>query len=352
MKRNKRIIGIFVLLILVLGTPNTVLALSGVVTNTSGKIVPSKAIAYMKPEFAVQLNQEMQIFKDVKGQRVYPIVYNGNTYLPVRAVAALMGEDVQWDNFSKTVYIGKTLSNPNKSKAKKTNDTKGAIESVDKDEYIKPSWKSSEIIVSVSPDITIMYDFEIQKFVDISGVQIYPIVYQESTYLPVRSISELMKKPITWDNTTKTILIGDNTQNQDNEKEDTIYTKRLKEEFESSIELYDQANTKIVNLQKTTDAAMKLMLAESISADVQTAEKQTISVNNMKKSKMSKEEEAAQAALYDYLQISENYLLVLENIAYLSSSGKDYSLLSDTFVSLALDSQSKMNAARKLIDAL
>ncbi|QAT41929.1 copper amine oxidase N-terminal domain-containing protein [Aminipila luticellarii] len=351
MKKKKRIIGILLMLSLVVGTSNAAFA-SEAGAGSSVKALPTKVIAYVKPEFAVQLNQKLQIFKDVKGQRVYPIVYNGNTYLPVRAISAMMDEDVQWDNYSKTVYIGKTLNNPNKSKVKKNDENKGAAQSVEPSDYLKPTWKSAQATVQIRPDITIMYDFEIQKFKDISGNRIYPLVYEGSTYLPIRSVSELMNEEIQWDDLNKTVVIGQEKETSESQKEETIYTKRLKTELEDAIELYDQANAKIVNLQKSTDSAMKVMLADSISADVRTAEQQTITINSMKRSKMTENEQAAQKALYDLAQISENYLLVLENIAYLSSSGKDYSMLSDTFVNFALDSQSKMNIARKLINAL
>ncbi|WP_312647451.1 stalk domain-containing protein [Aminipila sp.] len=346
MKRNQRIIGILLSLSLVLGTSN--LAYGAV----SGKTASSNVLAYVKPEIVVQLNQEMQIFKDVKGQRVYPIVYNGSTYLPVRAISALMNEDIQWDNYGKTVYIGKTFNNPNKSKAKMSTENKGAAQGVDQEDYVQPTWKSAQVTVSVRSDITIMYDFEVQQFRDASENRIYPIVYEGSTYLPVRSISGMMKKQIQWDNVTKTITIGDKQEKQEQEAEPSIYTKRLKAELESAIEIYDQATEKIVNVQKTTDAAMKVMLADSISVDLKIAEKQTIAINNMKKSKMTEEEQAAQEALYNFSKVSENYLLILENIAYLAVAKEDYSMLSDTFVNLALDSQSKMNTARKLIEAL
>ncbi|MHC1724254.1 MAG: stalk domain-containing protein [Aminipila sp.] len=352
MKRNKRIIGILLSLSLILGTANLAYGAAGSVIAASGKTTLSNVIAYVKPEVVVQLNQKMQIFKDAKGQRVYPIVYNGNTYLPVRAISALMNEDIQWDNNSKTIYIGKTLSNPNKSKAKRNAQNSGAAQGVDKEDYIKPTWKSCQVTVSLRSDITIMYDFETQHFTNANDNQIYPIVYEESTYLPIRSISAMMKKEIKWDNVTKTITIGNNPEKQVQETEPTIYTKQLKTGLESSIEIYDQATEKIVNLQKTTDAAMKVMLADSISADVRAAEQQTITINNMKKSKMTVEENAAQEALYNFSKVSENYLLILENIAYLASKKQDYSMLSDTFVNLALDSQEKLNTARKLIEAL
>lgn len=44
--------------------------------------------------------------KDVNGNVVEPFVYNGTTYLPVRAVGEALGKTVLWDGETKTVYLG------------------------------------------------------------------------------------------------------------------------------------------------------------------------------------------------------------------------------------------------------
>lgn len=43
---------------------------------------------------------------DANGKKVEPIIYNGTTYLPVRAVANALGEAVYWDGPNFTVYLG------------------------------------------------------------------------------------------------------------------------------------------------------------------------------------------------------------------------------------------------------
>ena len=43
---------------------------------------------------------------DVNGNTVEPFIYNGTTYLPVRAVGNSLGMDVDWDNDTKTVFLG------------------------------------------------------------------------------------------------------------------------------------------------------------------------------------------------------------------------------------------------------
>lgn len=44
--------------------------------------------------------------KDSNGTVVEPFIYNGTTYLPVRAVGEALGKQVTWDGKTKTVYIG------------------------------------------------------------------------------------------------------------------------------------------------------------------------------------------------------------------------------------------------------
>ena len=43
---------------------------------------------------------------DVNGNKVEPLIYNGTTYLPVRAVANAIGKAVYWDGPNYTVYLG------------------------------------------------------------------------------------------------------------------------------------------------------------------------------------------------------------------------------------------------------
>ena len=44
--------------------------------------------------------------KDANGKVVDPFIVDGTTYLPVRAVASALGEEVSWEGSTRTVYIG------------------------------------------------------------------------------------------------------------------------------------------------------------------------------------------------------------------------------------------------------
>ncbi len=45
--------------------------------------------------------------KDTAGKQIEPLIYEGTTYLPVRAVGEALGKVVDWDGKTQTVYLGK-----------------------------------------------------------------------------------------------------------------------------------------------------------------------------------------------------------------------------------------------------
>ena len=52
--------------------------------------------------------------KDASGNIVEPFIYNGTTYLPVRAVATAFEKEVVWDQDSYTVFLGGEVDKPAK----------------------------------------------------------------------------------------------------------------------------------------------------------------------------------------------------------------------------------------------
>lgn len=74
--------------------------------NASGAMQEIKA--YLDSSITIKMEGEAQTFLDAKGNRVYPITYEGSTYLPVRAVAGLAGLEVNWDQTTRTVDLGQT----------------------------------------------------------------------------------------------------------------------------------------------------------------------------------------------------------------------------------------------------
>jgi len=67
----------------------------------------------------------------------------------------------------------------------------------------------SQITATLSRTITVAFNGEAQEFRDVNNNQVFPIVYQGTTYLPVRAVADLFGVPVDWDNATRTVLLGD-----------------------------------------------------------------------------------------------------------------------------------------------
>ena len=61
--------------------------------------------ATLSKKISIIYNNEMKEFSDVNGKKVYPILYQGTTYLPVRAISALFGISVKWDGENNKIYL-------------------------------------------------------------------------------------------------------------------------------------------------------------------------------------------------------------------------------------------------------
>ncbi|MCL2816448.1 MAG: copper amine oxidase N-terminal domain-containing protein, partial [Oscillospiraceae bacterium] len=66
--------------------------------------------AQLRPDITIKYNGEIQTMKNANGEVVYPLSYNGTTYLPVRAISGLLNLPVDWDGATSTVYLGKKES--------------------------------------------------------------------------------------------------------------------------------------------------------------------------------------------------------------------------------------------------
>lgn len=71
----------------------------------AGQITKSISVIYNDIKLAV--NGKMVVFgKDSAGNKIEPFIYNGTTYLPVRAVGEALGQRVNWDGKTQTVFVG------------------------------------------------------------------------------------------------------------------------------------------------------------------------------------------------------------------------------------------------------
>jgi hypothetical protein len=328
-------------------------------TSTSKSVSKSQQKIYIsiKPDIAVQMNGVKQRFSDANSRAVYPAIYEGSAYLPVRAVAGLMNKSIEWDGSSKTVFIGKTLSDPNGS---------GNISS----EGAEAAKQSSmgvvipqDVMAYLKPDVLIMYNFVLQTFTDVNGKTVYPIIYNGTTYLPLRGISQMLDKTVQWDSLSKVISINDPEKKDTSKNDQATDTKvtepaisaaaqSLKSVFEREEMLYYEATLKTTSLKAAATATEKQQIAEKITDNLLSAQKLTAEVTSIDKKQFTSEQLEAYNKTKDFVESTEFYIQILENIAYLAAQDQDYSMLADTFLYYAMDSQTKMETARESLKDL
>jgi len=66
----------------------------------------SQIQATIASHFTVRYNGEVQHMRDANGNTVHPLVFNGITYLPLRATADMFGVPVNWIGETNTIELG------------------------------------------------------------------------------------------------------------------------------------------------------------------------------------------------------------------------------------------------------
>jgi len=88
----------------------SVLLLSGgFALGASASSTSEPITAYMSYDINVNYNGENVVMKNANGERVFPIIYQGTTYIPIRAMGNLFDVPVDWDSATKTVLLGTSV---------------------------------------------------------------------------------------------------------------------------------------------------------------------------------------------------------------------------------------------------
>ena len=80
--------------------------LQGLIAGLLIGLAVAGGATYAAQTVKIVIDGQEIIPKDVNGNRVDPIIIDGTTYLPVRAVADAFGKSVYWDGPNYTVYLG------------------------------------------------------------------------------------------------------------------------------------------------------------------------------------------------------------------------------------------------------
>ncbi len=82
----------------------------GIVTGAIAADIIYDIKAQLRTDFTIVIDGEEKEFKNVNGERVYPILYEGTTYLPVRAIGEIMGKTVYWYEDDKRIELKNNYS--------------------------------------------------------------------------------------------------------------------------------------------------------------------------------------------------------------------------------------------------
>lgn len=93
MKQKKKIIGVLALCF-------SSIALGAAANNIIGEIK-----AQLRPDFTIVIDGQVRNFKNAQGEKVEPILYDGTTYLPIRAIGEIMGKTVYWYEEDKKIEL-------------------------------------------------------------------------------------------------------------------------------------------------------------------------------------------------------------------------------------------------------
>ena len=135
------------------------------------------------------------VFFNKQGEKCEPMLYQGTFYLPLRTAGEWMGAEVRWDQATMTAFLqtgGEPILHDN-------TDPTGQMPLTDPADIAEYRDRlENGVTARLSPDITVVVDGVEQRFTNVNGSPVYPLAFEGSIYLPVRSIGELCGKEVLW----------------------------------------------------------------------------------------------------------------------------------------------------------
>ena len=198
MKHGRRFVSFLLALVMI----------CGLMVNAGAAESQEEISAYLSYDITVTYNGEAQTMTDAAGNPVYPVSYNGTTYLPVRAVSNMLGVTVEWDGAAQAVIL--------------SDSTDGRTVAGNGGEKSTASGQE-EIKAYLAPGITVKYNGEVQTMTDAAGNTVYPVSYNGTTYLPVRAVSNMLGVAVDWDGETQTVLLSKLVGNTPNVSKNDVF---------------------------------------------------------------------------------------------------------------------------------
>lgn len=134
-------------------------------------------------------------FLDSQGGMREPITYNGTVYIPLTTAALWMGADAAWDRDAGKVTLTSNGAEPLYHSY--LDFTRMGVERLEGVKQYQDDMRNG-IDVQLLPHVTVIADGHIQSFSNVLGEPVFPLLFRECVYLPIRGVAKLLNKQVVW----------------------------------------------------------------------------------------------------------------------------------------------------------
>ncbi|MDR3766990.1 MAG: copper amine oxidase N-terminal domain-containing protein [Butyricicoccus sp.] len=161
---------------------------------------------------------------DAKGAAMPFLEYQGSVYVTLRSVGQWMGKEVGWDAATQTVLLS----------GEREPETQAST-------TYAP--EQGSLTIEPAPEVKIQVDGQVRSFTGADGKPVYPLLYRDTTYLPVRAVGELLGLEVEW--------------SQEGAVESVRIQNALTESQRQQLETYVRAALPLANQVMQTYAALQ-----------------------------------------------------------------------------------------------
>lgn len=186
---------------------NLILVISLLISST---VFAQQINVEYRPNVKVVIDEKLVEFKDTNGQTIYPIMYKGITYIPIKTIAEIMGKNYIYNRYSDTINLNGNLAPK-------------LIEATSTTQEVK------NVLAELKPELKVILDNSKDNFVNLEDTSTYPLDFNGNIYIPAKTVSSIMDKEIVWNRENATVYLG---------QKNDLFTSSINEPLETSFFKY------------------------------------------------------------------------------------------------------------------
>lgn len=142
-----------------------------------------------RPDVKVVIDDKDITFTDINNRTIYPIMYEGITYIPLKTIAEIIGKNYAYNKYSNTINLNGNI----------------------KPKFAQPSYDIQEaknVFAEFKPELKIILDNTKDNFINLKDISTYPLNFDGNIYVPAKVAALIMNKEINWNRETATVYLG------------------------------------------------------------------------------------------------------------------------------------------------